>query len=539
MDILLLIGIIAIIFALAVIGRAIASMFRKAPPNTVMIISGGGKGPIFVKGGARIVIPWLQRIDYLSLDAKMVDLKTSELITKDNVKVRIDAVALVKVDSSSNEKLLKAAERFLGKSEEEFVSIIREVLEGHTREIVGSIEMPELLYNREQIANKVQNTAERDLSEMGLKLDTYNIKDIYEEQGYIEAENRKIIIKKKTEAVQIEQENLAKQAWARAEAEKQQAQAQRDAQIAKAKAEAETRQETANYKAQAEAKEAEAQKMARIARAQAEAEAEAAEAEAQKRARIARAQAEAEAKQQEAEAERRAQIAKLEAEMSIAEERKKVESKKAEADMEYAITQKQRQIELQQLEIQRKERELESSVKKPAEAERYKIETLAEAERARQIAMAQAQAEKIRLQGLAEAEIEKARGLAEAEAEKARGLAEAEVIEAQGIAQAKAMMNKAQAWKMYNQAAIIELIVDKFPELARSMAEPLSKVDKIVMVSGDGVGPSKLTRDVASTLATLPEVVKQLTGVDMNSLISKLPSFESQQGRSTIPPRKS
>ena len=533
---LLLFGIVVIVIGIIIFASFIARLFQKVPPNKVMVISGGGRKPTFVKGGARIVIPFLQRVDFLPLNAMMIELTTSELLTKDNVRVRIDAVAMVKVDSSSDETLLAAAERFLGKSEDEFASMIREVLEGHTREIVASTSMDQLLHEREEIAKKVQETSIEDLAKMGLRLDTYNIKDIHENQGYIESENRKIIAEKRTEAVKKEQEKEAEQAAYIAEARKKKAQAQAEAEAAEAEAQKKARIARAQAQAEAEAAEAEAQRNARIARAQAEAQAEAAEAEAQKNARIARAQAEAEAKQQEAEAERRAQIAKLEAEMAVAEERKKVEAKKAEADMEYSITQKQRQIELEQLEIQRKERELEANVKKPAEAEKHKIETLAEAEKAKQIAIAQAQAEKIRLQGLAEAEIEKARGLAEAEAEKARGLAEAEVIEAQGLAQAKAMMNKAQAWKMYNQAAIIELIVDKFPELAKNMAEPLTKIDKIVMVSGDGAGPSKLTKDVASTLATLPEVVKQLTGVNLTELITKLPSTESSTRH--VPPKK-
>lgn len=154
---------------------------------------------------------------------------------------------------------------------------------------------------------------------------------------------------------------------------------------------------------------------------------------------------------------------------------------------------------------------------------------MAEAERARQIAIAQAQAEKIRLQGIAEAEIEKARGLAEAEASKAKGMAEAEVIEAKGLAEAKAMMNKAQAWKQYNQAAIVDIIVNKMPEIAKAMSDPLTKIDKIIMVSGDGAGPSKLARDVASTVATLPELIKQLSGVDVTEILKSIPTTTSTQ----------
>ncbi len=126
----------------------------------------------------------------------------------------------------------------------------------------------------------------------------------------------------------------------------------------------------------------------------------------------------------------------------------------------------------------------------------------------------------------AEAEAEEYRILAEAkgqaEATKLSGVAEAERLKQTGSAEAESMLKKAQAWERYNEAALFESYMKILPELARSVSEPLSKVDKIVMVSGDkGLGTSKLTSQVAEVLAQMPEVVKSLTGVDLKKYLKE------------------
>jgi flotillin len=156
-------------------------------------------------------------------------------------------------------------------------------------------------------------------------------------------------------------------------------------------------------------------------------------------------------------------------------------------------------------------------VNKPADAERYRIEALANAE-------------KFKLATEAEGQAEASRNIGEGEADanKARGLAQAEVIKAQGYAQADAMEKKAAAWQQYNQAAVIQMVVEKMPEIASAIAAPLAKTDKITIVStgGETAGASKLTRDITDMIAQLPPTLQALSGVDLQELIKALPALK-------------
>lgn len=221
-----------------------------------------------------------------------------------------------------------------------------------------------------------------------------------------------------------------------------------------------------------------------------------------------------------------------------AEYEEEVNQRKAEADLAYTlqesitnqkvkaeqvqieVIEKQKQIEVQQQEALRKERELEATVRKPAEAEQYRIKTLAEAQRFQTETEATGEAEAIRQ-----------RGEAEADAVKARGVAEAEVIRAKGLAEANAMEKKAQAWHDYNQAAIIQQLIEALPSIASAVSEPLSKTERIVVISngsdgnGTGAGASKVTADITNIIAQVPAAVEALTGVDLIQALGQLPGI--------------
>ena len=172
-------------------------------------------------------------------------------------------------------------------------------------------------------------------------------------------------------------------------------------------------------------------------------------------------------------------------------------------EVQVQIIEKQKQIELQQQEIQRKQRELEATVQKPADAERYRVETLANAR-------------KFQLET------------------EAAGLAEASVIEAQGKATAEAMRVKAESFKQYNQAAVIEMIARVLPEIAGKISEPLSKTEKIVIINsgnGPGGGASKLTSDVTTIISQLPPVLESLTGVKFEKLLEQVPALKKAMGK--------
>ena len=208
--------------------------------------------------------------------------------------------------------------------------------------------------------------------------------------------------------------------------------------------------------------------------------------------------------------------------------------------MAYELQKKTMEIELQEQEIKRKEKELDATIRRQADAKRYETETLAEAARMR--VETEANGERARLERLAEGErargmaaaaVAQAQGVAEAEVAKARGLAEAESRQAQGLAEALAMEKKAEAWQKYNEAAVLHLLAPVLPEIARAVAEPLSRIDRITMVStgsgGDGQ-VSALTNEVARVMAQVPPVIESLTGFKLEQLISKVAA-----GRSALP----
>jgi flotillin len=192
---------------------------------------------------------------------------------------------------------------------------------------------------------------------------------------------------------------------------------------------------------------------------------------------------------------------------------------------------------LQYAEIKRRELELQDTISKPAEAERQRIATLAEAERQRNVLEAQGQAEASKMKGLGEAEANRAKGLAEAEIIKARGLAEAEVIRAKGEAEAEAMKVKASAFHEYNQAAVLDKLLTGMPEVVRAIAEPLSKVDKVTIVStgegsqNGGIGASRLTNDIVNMVAQVPALFELLSGSKVNDLLNHVPGLKNTESK--------
>jgi flotillin len=188
---------------------------------------------------------------------------------------------------------------------------------------------------------------------------------------------------------------------------------------------------------------------------------------------------------------------------------------------------------LQQQEILRKQRELEANVQKPADAERYRVETLANATKFQLETEAAGAASAAKAKGFAAADVVKATGLAEADANKARGLAEAAVIEAQGAATAEAMKLKADSFKQYNEAAVIEMIMRILPELAGKISEPLSKTEKIVIINsgGPGGGASKMTADVTQIISQMPPVIESLTGIKFEKLLEQVPALKNAMAK--------
>jgi len=470
-------GLLAIVVIFLII---YASRYVKVGPNEVLIVSGrkhrwvdaAGRertvGFRIVKGGGTFVWPVLEKAEVLSLELLTIDVKTPSVYSITGVPVRVDGVAQIKV-KGEDVAIRTAAEQFLSKTPSEIMSIAHQTLEGHLRAIIGRMTVEELYKDRDKFAQNVQSESAADFANMGLQIISFTIKEIQDDQGYLDALGKPRIAEVKKDAI-VGQAN-----------------ADREATIQSAKAHQEAQQR--RY------------------------EAETAVAEAQRDYEMKRADYQAAINQRKAESDLAYDLQKFKTQQSV-----KIE------EMKVVEIERERQIAI-------KEKELQAAIQKPAEAEKYRIEKLAEANKYSAITAAEAQALSAQNIGRGEAEAIKARGLGEAEAIRAKGLAEAEVILAKGQAEAEAMRKKAEAWKSYNEAAIAQMFIEKLPELARAIAEPLGRTEKITIIStgGDGMGASKITRDIVDIVAQLPPILEGVSGVNLKELLSRLPGLASKK----------
>ncbi|MCM3567483.1 flotillin family protein [Neobacillus mesonae] len=474
----IIIGIVVLIL-IALIGVFITK-YRTAGPDEALIVTGSylgnknvhvdesGNKIKIIRGGGSFILPVFQQAEPLSLLSSKLEVTTPEVYTEQGVPVMADGVAIIKIGGSISE-IATAAEQFLGKPKEDRENEAKEVLEGHLRSILGSMTVEEIYKNRDKFSQEVQRVASQDLAKMGLVIVSFTIKDVRDKNGYLDALGKPRI-----------------------------AQVKRDADIATAEAEKETR-----------IKKAEAAKEAK--RSELERATEIAEAEKVNQLKI-------------AEFRREQDIAKARADMAYDLESAKAKQDVTEQEMQVKIIERQKQIELEEKEILRRERQYDSEVKKKADADRYSVEQSAAAEKAKQ--MADAEANKYRIEAMAKAEAERVRidGLAKAEAQKAQGLSEAEVIRMKGLAEAEAKEKIAEAFEQFGQAAILDMVIKMLPEYAKQVAAPLSNIDKITVVdtgggSSENSGAGKITSYATNLMASLQESLKASSGIDVKELI--------------------
>ena len=411
----ILFTVFAIVAALFVLG------YVKAPPDTVYIITGLGKRRILIgKAGWRM--PFITRLDKLSLGIMQVDVKTSEPVpTNEFINITVDGVANIKI-SSDTELLKRAAEALLGKTRQEMITLVTQVLEGNMREIVGSVGLKEMVQDRQGVAKKITENVVPDMEKLGIEVVNFNIQNFKDAAGTIE--NMGI-------------DNVE--------------QIRKNAQIAKANA----------------------QRDIAIATARAQEESNAVSVETQKKI----AEQNADLAVQQAEMKVRADTKKADADAaySIQQEnqRKIVEVAKTNAD----IARREKEAELAEKEIAIKERQLEADVMKQADAVKYQTEKEAEADMIKRQREADARAYEAKKAAEAKR--------AEAEALRYAMEQEAEGIRAKGIAEAEAIEKKAEAQKKMGEASIIEMYFSALPEVVKNAATPLTKTEKIVMY-GEG-----------------------------------------------------
>lgn len=445
-------GIAFVILALLIL--IFARQYKKVGPNEALIISGRKKsvtGPDGRKikigyriclGGGTLIRPFLETVDILPMEVIPLGIRTAEVLTHGGVPIVADAAAQIKIDSSEA-AIRVAAEQFLGIGKDGIRDIAVNVLEGRMREVIGTMTVEDIYRDRAEFNNRVMAAARADFSKMGLLLLSYALKEFSDTQGYITSLSKPII-----------------------------SAAKRDAAIAEAEGEKE-----------AVIKSSQARKEAEVARLQAEA-------------LIAKAQWENESKKSESLTFVNQKKAQADFSYELERHRLNQEIKREEAKVR--LVEKEQAIKIEDLEIQRRERELEANVLKPADARKYQIK-------------AEAEAEEFRIQT-------EARG--KAEALKLEGQAEAGRIRDKGSAEAEIMLKKAQAMDKYGDAAVLEMYMKVLPEVVRGVAEPLGKVDKIVVVGGDkSLGTTRITGQVAEVLAQMPDVFKSLTGADLKKFL--------------------
>ena len=425
---------VAFVVIIILIIAFVASRYKVAGANEALIVAGsrgakvhdergqqisspGDKGVKVVVGGGTIVMPLINRVGRLKLTARQISVQLGDAVTSQGIKVQVQGVATFKIGRDV-ESLRNAAERFLDAKPEQVDSIVKNVLEGSLRSIVGTLTIEELIRDRQKLLQQVQDAAKGDLATSGLQIDAFTIQSFSDESNYIEL---------------LGQQNLAT--------------VERDARMAKAAADQ-----------QAAVREAEAQQV------KINAGRDVSLREADTKTQVAAAQARA---------DQAGPLAQAEAQQEVV----------------------RKQTELAQLEADRKEKELLSSTVKPAAAEAQAVIARAEGQKRARIASAEADAETTRLEGGAEAQI----------------------VLTKGEAEAKALAMRADAYKQFNEAAIIQTVLAALPDIVRAAAEPMSHIDSLTVMSADGA--SDIVKNATRAMVESTTAIKGLTGLDVPGLV--------------------
>jgi flotillin len=446
--------ILAILFLMAVLAR----LYRKAGPHEALVVY-GFRGTRIVKGHGTVIFPMIEMARQLSLELMSFDVAPQQdLYTRQGVAVTVEAVAQIKVKSDP-ESIKTASEQFLTKNPEEREGLIRLVMEGHLRGIIGQLTVEEIVKQPEMVAERMRSTCAEDMNKMGLEVISFTIKEVRDKNEYILNMGRPDIARVK-----------------------------RDADVAAAEAERDTA-----------IKRAEATRAAAVAKAQADQERVMAEtlsaakqAEAQRDLEVKKATYKEMTTRQQAQADKAYELQTNVMQQQVVAEAVKVRQ-----------IEKEQEIKVQEAEILRHERELIAQVLKGAEIEKRRIETLAEAEKLRLTVEAEGRASATRAQGEAEAEIILKKGEAEAKAMNVKAEAYQEYNQA-------AVVDK-----------LITGLPEVVRALAAPLAK-VDKITVISTGNGSSTGMNKVTGDIVSMAAQIPALFETLSGMQMSELFSKI-----------------
>ena len=457
-----------IVIAVAVLLVLLLMGYVKAPPDQAYIISGLKKDGKILIGRAGIKIPFFERLDKLYLGQMTVDIKTEQSVpTNDFINVNVDAVAKVRI-SPTPEGIKLAAKNFLNKKAVDITRDLQDSLQGNMREIIGTLSLKEINTDRDSFSDQVMQKASKDMDKLGIEILSCNIQNVTDENGLIRdlgADNTSLI-----------------------------------------------------------------KKNAAIAKAQADRDVAIAQAEADKAANEARVLSDTE-------------IARMNNELEIKKAELKIisDTKKAEADAAYTIQQQEQQksietatvnaqiakaerdAELKKQEVEIAKQKLDAEIRAQADAQRYRMEQEAQADLFKR--QKDAEAKRYEEEQATEAAKKAAEAAKYAKEQEAAGIAavgkaEAQAIQAKALAEAEGIDRKAEAMKKYGQAAMVEMVMQALPDIARNVAEPLSKVEKITMY-GEG-NSAKLLQDIVNGTTQITEGFTEGMGIDIKSLLSGL-----------------
>lgn len=455
-EILVIAGLMAltIVFLISVFAR----LYRKAGPHEALVVY-GFRGTRIIKGRGSVIFPMVENWRMLSLELMSFDVAPEQdLYTRQGVAVTVEAVAQIKVKSDP-ESIQTAAEQFLTKTPQEREGLIRLVMEGHLRGIIGQLTVEEIVKQPEMVGDRMRSTCADDMNKMGLEVISFTIKEVRDKNEYITNMGRPDVARIK-----------------------------RDADVAAAEAERDTA-----------IKRAEAMRAAAVAKAQADKErvlaetlSQAAQAEAQRDLQIKQANFLEAVQKQKASADKAYEIQTNVMQQQVIAEQVKIEQ-----------VQKTGQIAVQEAEIQRRERELIATVFKQAEIERRRIETLAEAQKQKLIFEADGQAAATRATGEAEADIIFKKGEAEAKAMNVKAEAYQEYNQA-------AVVDK-----------LISNMPEIVKALASPLAN-VDKITIVSTGNGSASGMNKITGDVTAMAAQIPALFETLSGMQFSELLSKI-----------------
>ncbi|GAC1437342.1 MAG: flotillin lipid rafts scaffold protein FloT [Chloroflexota bacterium] len=489
-----------IIIAVLIVGTlalvsVLGSLYRKVGPNRALIVYGRG-GTKVVVGGGTVVLPLFQKADEFNLELMSFDVAPSyALYTNQGIPLKVEAITQLKVENE-DEKIKRAANQFLSKSEDEREMMVRQVMEGHLRGIVGQLTVEQLVKDPELVSARMRETVAADLDKAGLEVVSFTLKDVTDESGYIANMSRPEIARNKQMAEIAE-----------AEAERNVAMRQAD-----------TLRESAQARAKADQDRVQAESISKTAQAQA--------------------QRDLEVKQAEYQATIAAQ--KAQADKAYAIQTAVTEQRQVEETTKVTIIQKQQEVKIQQAEAERRAAELLATVQRQAEADGERIRILAEAEQRRAVieaegrakavvlqleSEAEGRARAVRLQAEAEAASILARGEAEAQSMRAKGMAEAEALRAKGDAEAQALHQRVEALNSQNQAAILDTALANLPQIAHSLMEAYGRIGNVTYVaSGQGEGvTSRIAQELVGMVPMLGAVVESTTGLRLRDLIGAQP----------------